>query len=289
MKRRTFSFLMLLTIWLSLAFKPFELNKPEAVQVDEIINQIMESIPSPLEISFIIKEASDLYNKGDLNNESNAENYDTQFKKSLNLGVYGADLGYANLYGKNQDVLTYLTSFKSLADGLSIGQFYDYAAVKRLAEGSGNLDSLLFITQENMNKINYHLREQNREALSILIITGGWIEAAHLTGLVYKRTRKQVLREKIGEQKTVLDQLLLVLDVYKDIADFPELISDLSELERMYREKVEFEISYGEPTTVEENGTLVVIDNNETNINVSEGDLLKIVQLITKIRNKIIS
>ncbi len=267
-------------------------QQPSVVQQepisDGLISQIIQSIPSPLELSFIIKDESTLYNKKWLNDPNAAGRYDTQFRKSLNLGVYGTDLGYANIYGKNQDALNYLNAVRDLSNGLSIGQFFDYKTIKRLAENANQLDSLLAITQNNMESINYHLRDQKRESLSILIIAGGWIEATYLTCAVYQSQteRSELLKEKIGEQKVVLEQILLVLDVYRTRPDFPELISDLRQLDKIYQE-IDIETIYKEPTTVEKDGVLVVVDNSETRIKISEQDVQSITRLLKKIRSSI--
>ena len=254
---------------------------------DDLISQIIQSIPSPLEISFVIKGVNNLYNKKDLNSYNAVSHYDTQFKKALNLGIYGTDLGYANIYGKNQDALNYLKAVRDLANGLSIGQFFDYKTIKKLAESANNLDSLLSITQSNMEAINYHLRKQKRESLSILIIAGGWIEATYLTASVYQIKKSELLKEKIGEQKIVLDQILLVLDAYRSRPGFTEFISSLRKLERIYRE-IDIETSYKKPTTVEKDGVLVVIDNSETKIKIEEQDVKNIFETLKSVRNDII-
>jgi len=256
---------------------------------DDIINDILQSIPSPLEISLLIKEVGSTYNKGDLNVYDNVSKYNTNFDQALNLGVYGTDLGYANIYNQNQDALNYLSAVQKLADGLTIGQFFDYATLKKLAESAdGDLDELLRTTTANFEKINYHLRQQKREHLSILLLTGGWVEAVYLTSMVHQRSGSEALREKIGEQKIVLDRILLVLDVYKDRNGFPELIRDLKELQKIY-DQIEIETVYGEPTMVEKDGMLVVVDNTKSVINISDRDVDSITSLLKSIRNKIIN
>lgn len=255
---------------------------------DNLIGQIIQSIPSPIEISFIIKDVSDLYNKRNLNDYESVEKYDTQFKKALNLGIYGTDMGYANIYSKTQDALKYLSAVRDLANGLSIGQFFDYNTIKKLAENANQLDSLLAITQSNMEDINYHLRQQKRESLSILLIVGGWVEATYLTISVYKQTRSELLMEKIGEQKVVLDQILLVLDIYRTRPDFPELIADLKEMEKIYRE-IDIQTIYKEPTIIEKNDVLTVVDNSETVIKINHQHVQRIDKILEKIRNNIIS
>ncbi len=253
----------------------------------EIIIDILQSIPSPLEISLLIKEIGTEYNRGDLSDHTFVTNYNTSFKQALNLGVYSTDLGYANLYGKNQDVIDYLNSVKKLADNLNIGQFFDYNTIKQLAQSSNNLDSLLQMTQQNFEKINVHLQEQRRENLSILILTGGWVEALYLSTLVYDKTQDKQLREKIGEQKVALEQILLVLDIYKTKPNFSSLIKDLKELSKIYA-RVKITITKGEPIMIEENGELIIKQGSKSEVEIDEKDLESIASLLKSIRNKII-
>ena len=100
-------------------------------QSGDIITEIIKSIPSPIEITSIVKSVEKNYRKQDLNPHSAVSKYNTNYQKALNLGVYGTDLGFANIYGKNQDALDYLSSVRKLADGLSIGQFFDFATIRK--------------------------------------------------------------------------------------------------------------------------------------------------------------
>lgn len=255
---------------------------------DELVKDILQAIPSPLEISTLIKEVSQNYNPSVLNDASSSDNYTTNYSKAINLGIYGTDLGYANIYGKTQDAIKYLNSVRDLADGLSIGEFFDYSTMKRLADSSDNLDSLLLETTNNFNKINYHLRQQKREHLSILILTGGWVEAVYLTCLVHEQNNNELLKEKIGEQKIVLDQILLVLDVYKSKPNFKGLIDDLTALQQVY-DQIEIETVYAPATTQEgPDGQLIVVDNTSSTVKITDTDVETITSLTKSIRNKLI-
>ncbi len=255
---------------------------------DELVTDILQAIPSPLEISMLIQEIDPTYKASVLNDAGNSDSYTTNYSKAINLGIYGTDLGYANIYGKNQDALKYLNSVRDLADGLSIGEFFDYATMKRLADSSDNLDSLLVETTSNFNQINYHLRQQKREHLSILILTGGWIEAVYLTCLVHEGNDNQLLKEKIGEQKIVLDKILLVLDVYKSKPNFRGLIDDLTALQQVY-DQIEIETVYAPATTQEgPDGQLIVVDNTTSTVKITDADVETITSLTKSIRNKLI-
>ena len=259
----------------------------EVVMSDEMINDMIQSIPSPLEITMLIKKGS-VYNKEYLNSSDKSNQYTTNFKKALNLGVYGTDLGYANIYGQTQDAVSYLSSVQELAEGLSIGQFFKYRELKKLAESENNLDSLILNTTRNFEKINSHLREQKRESLSILLLTGGWVEATYLTTLVYNKTPNEALKDKIGEQKIVLGQILLVLDVYRSKPDFPELIGLLRELQKVY-DDIEIDTQYDDPVMVERDGELVFVDKSESKIVMTDEHVAQITELIHEIREKIVS
>ena len=177
--------------------------KTEGPSISEgVIGDILGRIPSPLEISVLLKESGKKYNGSYLNSPDNISRYNSNYQKALNLGVYGTDLGYTNIYEQNQDGVKYMSSIKTLADGLSIGQFFDIETIGRLATNSKNLDSLLLITTQNFNSINHYLQSQNRSNLSVLFLTGGWVEALNiLCEVAAANPSNKELQETIGEQK----------------------------------------------------------------------------------------
>ncbi len=255
---------------------------------DEVINSILQQIPSPLEISVLLKESGTKYNVGMLNTPDNLSKYNSNYKKALNLGVFGTDLGYTNIYEQNQDGIRYLSSIKSLADGLNIGQFFDIETIGRLATNSKNLDSLLLITTQNFNSINHYLQTQSRANLSVLLLIGGWVEAMQITCQVAaKDIKNKELREKIGEQKIILEQIVLLLSFYKDDANMASLLNDMNELKVAF-DKINITYTYKESTMEIVDGVAVIKDNSTTTINFTNEDIEAIRTLTNSIRNKII-
>jgi hypothetical protein len=254
---------------------------------DDLVANIMQSIPSPIETSFLIKAIGAPYNVSNLNDHNLVTNYNTNYSQALNLGVYSTDLGFANLYDKNQDVLNYLNAVKKLADNLGIGQYFDYKTIKELASSSGNVEQLLQLTQQNLEKIHNHLNEQKRESLTILILTGGWVEALYLTTLVNQKANNKELRDRIGEQKIALEQILTILDVYKTKPNFATLIADLKELSKIYS-KVQIKTTVGKPTQKVVNGEIITEDNTVSTIIIQDADVQAITSMVKSIRNKII-
>lgn len=253
-----------------------------------VIIDILESIPTPLEVSLLVKDLGSEYHKTQLSLSENADNYTNDYTKALNLGIYSVDFGYANLYQENEDAINYLNTIKKLTDGLNIGQFLDYVAIQKLAQASNDLDSLLQLTSQKFEHTTTELANQKREHLSLLILTGGWLESLYITSLVYKDSHNEELKNKIGEQKLVLDRILLALNIYPDKPHFKPLIDELENIRKIY-ENVEVIEKSGNPRMEVLNGEIVITDTKETIVTISDKDTESIINLITSIRNKIVS
>lgn len=256
---------------------------------DELIRGILEGIPSPIEISVLLKHSGRKYDKSILNSPDNLSKYNNNYKMALNLGVYGTDLGYTNIYEQNQDGIKYLEPIEQLAEGLNIGQFFEIETIGRLAANSKNLDSLLLLTTKNFNDINSYLSNQSRANLSVLLLTGGWVEAMHITcQLAAKDPSNTVLQETIGEQQIILDQVVQLLEYYKADENMASLLSDMHGLQAAY-EKIKITTIYKAPTSEVVNGVVMVKDNSTTTVEITPEDVTNIRNLTTAIRSKIIS
>jgi hypothetical protein len=265
--------------------------KTEGPSISEgVIGDILQRIPSPLEISVLLKESGKKYNGSYLNSPESVSNYNSNYKKALNLGVYGTDLGYTNIYEQNQDGVKYMTSIKTLADGLSIGQFFDIETIGRLATNSKNLDSLLLITTQNFNSINHYLQSRNQSNLSVLFLTGGWVEALNiLCEVAAANPTNKEMQETIGEQKIILENIMLLLSFYKESdQSMASLLTDMEALKKLY-DKVNITYTYSESTFEIVDGVMVIKDNSSSTIQITAEDIANIKALTSSIRNKIIS
>ncbi len=261
----------------------------EAVIDDEVVGSILEQIPSPLEISVLIKQSGNKYNSDILNAPGNISRYNNNYKQALNLGIYGADLGYTNIYSESIDGIRYLSSIKSLADELSIGHFFDISTISHLASNSNNLDSLLLVTTQNFNSINHYLQTQNRSNLSVLLLIGGWIEAMEIiSNVAVQNPQNRELTERIGEQKIILEQMVLLLSFYNKDQNMATLLNELQGLKTIF-DKINITYTYKESTMAIVNGVAVIKDNSSTTINITEKDVTDIKNKINLIRSNIIS
>lgn len=252
----------------------------------EVMGDIISSIPSPLEIAALIKSSGKNLNKDILNPAGNRDRYVTNFKKAANLGIYGADLGYINMYSEFSLALKYLGAVKHLADGLNVGHFFDFALLKDLASKSGNADSLMYISTSSFEKMDRYLQERGRSNLSVMILTGGWLEALYISTQVADFDKNPELVERIGEQKITLNELVLLLAHYLNDPEVLSFSRQLAELKLIYDE-VEIDYIYEEPTTMEEDGMLIIVDNSRSEIKISIEQFTGIKELVNNIRQTI--
>lgn len=267
----------------------------ETVEIDtalsqEMIQSVIKAIPSPIEMAASIKNTGSEFSMNFINNSDNSSNYTTGFKKALNLGVYGADLGYINLYEKTRTSISYLNAIRDLANDLKIGQFFDFETLRRLADNNSNLDSILFISTSGFENMDNYLRDKNRGNISTLIVTGGWAEGLYLATQVVTtgRNRDEILIEKIGEQKIVLDNILFLISAYKNEPGFSDLIEDFEELKKIY-DNVTITFDYNQAETKEVDGALVIVDNSKSSVKITDETLKQITSVIKTIRTKLIN
>jgi len=254
----------------------------------ESMTSIIESIPSPLEIAMVIKQSGMEFNQEMLNDQGNAKLYTTDQAKAFNIGVYGGDLGYINIYEKAYLTVNYLTTIKGIADDINIGQFFDFNTIKRMASNSEKMDSLIYLTTINFNKMDAFLRNQKRSNLSILMVTGTWTEGLYIATQVFKVNNNKDIMEWVGYQKIIIDQLILGLSAYKNDPYFQTLITDFGALKEIYN-KISITYDYHEPESVEIDGRLVIVDKSTSTVNITDAQVNQVGDLISRIRSRIIT
>jgi len=255
---------------------------------EEALDEIVQNVSSPVEMAALIKELGVPFSTKYLATTDYVDKYNTSFKMAYNLGVFGADLGYLNIYEKSAQVVDYLTAINKLADGIKVGQFFDFKTLQRLATSRENIDSLMFISVNSFNNMDKYLRENSRGHLSALMIAGTWIEGLYLVTQVAVEKSSKDLGDRIGEQKVNLDNILLILNNYKEYQQVSELIATLNELKDEF-DMVDITYEIGEPQTVEQDGMVMIVQNEKSVVKITDDQLNKIINKTKQIRNKLIS
>ncbi|MBO7497364.1 MAG: hypothetical protein J6T98_12515 [Salinivirgaceae bacterium] len=254
----------------------------------EAMNDIIDNMSSPVEMAALIKSTGVPFNQKFLASTSKVDNLDTDFKQALNLGIYGCDLGYLNMYEKTGSIISSMQAIKKLSDQLRIGHFFDFNTIKRLATNNENIDSLMYISVSSFNNMDEYLREHNRSDISSLLVTGMWIEGMYLACQVVKEKPNETLRERIGDSKIVLNDLLLILKNYKSNSAFANLVKEIEKIKKEY-DNVTIIVKSGEPEMIEIDGMLMFQSHDEQIVDISDETLAKIIASIENTRSMIIN
>ena len=254
---------------------------------EKIIDDMIHSIPSPIEMTSLILESGAEFDDKILIDPDRVDNYATAHSKAIALGMFGTELGYLNIYGKTMISVEYLTAVRSLARDLRVEQFFDFHTLKRLADESDNMDSLINVTTQGFSRMDAYLREQKRTKASVMIVAGTFIEGLFIATQIRAKTVNDQLTERIGEQKMSLNNMIVMFEVYKSDPEVEKLVVDFNELKTLY-DQVQIITTYGEPITKEVDGMLVIEDQSTSEVKMAEELLTQIIVKTKELRTKII-
>ncbi|MCC6690759.1 MAG: hypothetical protein IT235_04430, partial [Bacteroidia bacterium] len=194
------------------------------------VNGEIISIPSPIQTAFLINKVGLPFDKQMLNPTVQSTTYSTKFQKALNLGVYGADLGYVTMYDQTQDALAYMNTVKKLGDDLGVSSAFTPALLSRFQANFGKKDSLLGLVSAAYRQSDSYLKNNKQNDISGLILTGGWIETMHFVTNVLKTKDNEEIKRRIGEQKTTVTSIIKLLTPYSAQKEYADLISKMNEI-----------------------------------------------------------
>lgn len=242
------------------------------------------ALPSPYQASAIIKSNSLPFNTELANPTSRVSTYNSNFKKGFNLGVYGTDLSYFNIYDKSQECITYFAAVKRLTDELGISSYFDENFFKKIEKNIGNQDSLLFLTSYTYRNADMFLKRDDRSEISAMVLAGGWVESLYLLTQVATTTKNREIINRIGEQKYPLDNLIDILSPHYYVSpEYSELVDNLVDLAYEF-DGIIFNYYY-KPPKVDPANKLIII-NSESQVVLSEYQLEVITKKLKAIRDK---
>lgn len=243
------------------------------------------SVPSPIQTAILIQQSGLAYNKSLLNESNKVNTYSTEFLRTVNLGVYGADLAYVSLYNQSQDALGYLAALKQLSDKLGISAAFDGPTMTRIQNNITNRDSMMMLVGIAYRGSDAYLKNNQRSDVSSLILAGGWIESMYFSTLSYKNKPSKELKFRIAEQKQALNSLVKIIGLNTS-EEAKNLHAEMVELQKIY-EGIEFKYSFVEPVT--DTIKKVTYINSSTEVIVSDDQMNQIVNLVDVMRNKLVS
>ena len=208
------------------------------------------SIPSPVQTAYLIKQLNLPFDATLLNDDANVGNYVTEYKQSLNLGIYGTDLGYSALYDQKNITMKYLTSVEKLTAELGLDAAFDTSFLTRFESNSGDEDSMILLMSQAFRQADNFLKQANRKSTSALILTGGWIESLYFACELNAKKPSPDIERRIGEQKRTLNSIIDILTEYNNEGSNDGLIEEMKDLKVSF-DKVTMTYEYSAPETDE--------------------------------------
>ncbi len=195
------------------------------------------NIPTPSKLAAQLTAAKINYNKSFLTPASRGGSFSSNYQKAVGLGALGADLSFAAAYNQSGDAVEYLAQVGKLAGDLGIGTAFDPEFSKELIKNVSKPDTFAIMLDKAFDKAERNLRSNQRVALSILMITGGWVESLY-TSVEALNTNpngpntKQLYAD-LNAHCYSFEYIFQLLDAYKDNADCAKLAADLQSFKPM--------------------------------------------------------
>jgi hypothetical protein len=206
------------------------------ISKDEVVKELSDyPLPTSFEVTRLLIEAGASYILDLCNKADNVGKYISLKSKALNLGIYGADLSYAATYNQTQETMQYLETSSKLIDELQISTAFNQTLVDRVESNLDNVDSLINIISDSFYDSYKYLQENQQDKLSLLIISGSWIEALYITTQITTITEdNQKIVDIISDQKSSLARLIEMLDPVKEDQIIADIYSGLSNIKSIY-------------------------------------------------------
>jgi hypothetical protein len=261
--------------------QPGETQSADSSSKGAPLQEVSYNLPSPLQIASLFKKSGLKFIEGITNAQNDPARYTSNFSKSLNLGIYGADLAYCVLNKQNQEAMNYMKASTQLSGSLGMTSIFEEGAfVSRFEKYLNNEDSLRNIIAELQMATDTYLEDNEQQQISAIAFSGAWMEAMYIGSKVFEKSKDKGLNDKISEQMTILSRIINVFKTNesKD-PGIASLVTDLNGLLDIYNG---FESVKKSKSEVREDdfGKIVSLNDAET------ADLIK---KITELRSKFVN
>lgn len=262
-----------------------KMSKTDSAKDSRVVNVggKLFSIPSPIQTAYLIKRSGASFDEQLLNDPSRAPKYTKKFEKAVNLGIYGADLGYVTIYDNTQNAFNYLNAVQTLARDIGLGSAFDKSLIKRFKKNMGKKDSMLTLVSDAYRSADNYLKKNDRTDVAGMVLAGGWIEALYFATDVAKKGHDKV-KQRVAMQRTSLNNLIQLLSRKRGNEEINDLVEDLEDLYNVF-ENVKISYKHQEPVTKPKEKTTVL--KSKTEVKISDAQLDSIHRQIKDIRNQI--
>ncbi len=255
----------------------------------ELVCRTLRSIPAPIEAAVCLKRNDQVFHSALLNRPESRARFLTGTSKALNLGVYGADMAYCNLYHEYYQSLKHLGAIRGLCQDLQVDDQIDFQAMQRLTTSAGNLDSLISHVNLAFGGVSVRMQDRGQLSLSLMMVTGGWLEGLYLMTSGAQKTNNPAIASKVAEQQVVLGELIALMDQmqHRD-SEHQEVFMALKSIQRSFDGVEIRQVFTGESRIEERNGVATFVDNRRTEVVIEPDRLKQICQAVAEARRMVV-
>lgn len=209
----------------------------ENLPKDSLVKEVTKyPLPTAFEVTNLLNKAGAGFILSISNPTTNVDKYFTEKSKAINLGVYGADLAYASTYQMKQETMNYLKVSKKLIDELQISTEFNTTFADRVEKNIDNQDSLINVISDSFFKTYEFLTNNGKDNLSLLVMSGSWVEGLYITTEIEKTSKNhQDIVKIIVNQNNSLTKLIELLDKNKTNADVAEMLVKLQTISDAFK------------------------------------------------------
>lgn len=209
----------------------------EKQEVETQVREFVYPLPTSYEIVEMLNKIEAAYIFGLANNPIHANKYFTERALALNLGIFGGDLSYASTYNQKQETLDYIDATRKMLEGLNLTNAVDQDLPQQIENNEDNKDALVDIITNSFYDTYDYLLNNDREAVSALVMAGAWVEGLYIATHISEETLHSIEMVNIVlKQKEPLNKLMEILNNFKDDAAIVKTIEELTPLATMYAE-----------------------------------------------------
>lgn len=262
-----------------------DVEDPNVKNKIEHTQKIVYSVPSPSEMANLLENAGAAYNYKLLNDVKNVDKYTSQRSRGLNLGIYGADLNYANIFENTQETMFYIQCTQKLAEAMGIENAISENTVSRAQDNVDNKDSMLNIVSEMFWELHDYLEQNDKMDITAFVIAGGWVEGLYLaTQTVTDSKPNKEIIQKVADLKLSLEHLLALLNSYEKNENIDAVIADMKRFDALYSK---LETTKEATSTEQADGQTVI--NGGVKIAITMEQFKEIKALVAEIRENYVS
>lgn len=209
---------------------------------------------------------------------------DSKEQKCIHFGMYASDLSLQILYGDKKQVGNYLNVLKKATFNMSLRNIFRKEIWDIFVNHPNNTDSLIYMFSESVLTCNQALILSKRYEEAALLVTGTWIESLYLLSQLAISSNNQKIKDRVGEQKLSLDQLIQLTQQYPDSKSLSKIEKKLQQLEEIYQ-NIKIEVTYLPPKVDSKTGSTEVQSKHE--VVISDNTLAEIHAQVILLRKKL--